>query len=108
MSKGPSPVETQRITVTLPKPLLQRLRERVPPRQRSAFIAEAVEEKLALEEQAVAIEEAAGCWRDEDHPEMRTEEEIDRWLATLRRSWSEPLLGSGEDDAIEEGPVSPG
>ena len=49
------------MTVVLPKPLWQRLFERVPPRQRSIFIAEALEEKLALEEQAAAIEESAGC-----------------------------------------------
>jgi len=37
--------ETQKMTVTFPKPLLQTLQERVPRRQRSAFIVEAVEEK---------------------------------------------------------------
>ena len=83
------------MTVTFPRPLLQRLQERVPPRQRSAFIAEAVEEKLALEEQLAALEEAAGCWRDEDHPEMRTDEDMDRWLADLRRSWDEHLAVVG-------------
>ncbi|RMF33487.1 MAG: hypothetical protein D6759_06895 [Chloroflexi bacterium] len=74
MAERIPPSETQRITVTFPKPLLQRLRERVPPRQRSAFIVEAVEEKLALEEQIAAIEETAGCWQDEDHPEIAIEE----------------------------------
>jgi hypothetical protein len=47
---------------------------------------EAVEERLAFEEQVAVLEESAGAWSDQSHPEMRTEEDIDRWLADLRRS----------------------
>lgn len=83
--------ETQKITVSLPKSLSEQLKERVPPRQRSSFIAEAVEERLALEDQLDAIEESAGCWKDEDHPELMTDEDIDTWLAELRRSWDDRL-----------------
>jgi len=88
-------LETQKTTVVFPQSLLQRLRERVPPRQRSAFIVEAVEEKLALEEQLAAIEEAAGCWSDEDHPELKTDEDIERWLSEMRRSWDDHLVSTG-------------
>jgi len=49
----------------------------------------------ALEEQFAALEEAAGCWGDDDHPELRTDEDIDRWLAELRRSWDEHLAFVG-------------
>lgn len=48
---------------------------------------EALEEWLALAEQRVAIEEAAGAWTDEHHPELRNEEDIDRWLVKLRNGW---------------------
>ena len=80
--------DSQKITVTLPKMLLARLREHVPARQRSRFIVEALEERLALEEQIAAIEETAGAWSMQSHPDMRTDEDIDRWLGDLRRSWS--------------------
>ncbi|HEY66437.1 MAG TPA: hypothetical protein G4O02_17945 [Caldilineae bacterium] len=95
MDKKTSYSETQKMTVVFPKPLLQRLRERIPPRRRSAFIIEAVEEKLALLEQIEALEEAAGCWSDEDHPELQTDEDIDRWLAELRGSWDKHLADAG-------------
>lgn len=49
------------------------------------------EERLALREQLAAIEDAAGCWSDEDHSDLHTDEDIDRWLAGLRRSWDEHL-----------------
>lgn len=78
----------QKITVMLPEALLSRLREYVPARQRSRFILEAIEERLALEEQITALAETAGAWSDQNHPEMRTDEDVDHWLDNLRQSWS--------------------
>ena len=80
--------DPQKITVTLPQAVLARLRAHVPARQRSRFILEAIEERLQLEEQSAALDETAGAWSDENHPEMRTDEDIDRWLSDLRRAWS--------------------
>ena len=82
------PTNLQKITVMLPEALLSRLREHVPARQRSRFILEAIEERLALEEQITALAETAGAWSDQNHPEMRTDEDIDHWLDDLRQSWS--------------------
>jgi len=64
--------------------------ELIPARQRSRFIAEALAERLALAEQMLALEESAGVWSDEGHPEMADDEAIDRWLAGLRASWTAP------------------
>jgi len=76
--------ETQKVTITLPKLVLQQLDELIPARQRSRFIAE------ALADQLLALEESAGAWSDEGHPEMMDDEAIDRWLASLRASWTAP------------------
>ncbi len=78
----------RKVTVTLPDDLLLRLDKRIPPRQRSSFIAEAIETQLALAEQQAALEEAAGAWRDEHHPDMVKDADIDAWLISLRYSWS--------------------
>ncbi len=83
-------LDVQKITVTLPKALLTRLDEHVAPRQRGRFIAEAIEERLALEEQLAALDEAAGAWSAENHPDMLTDQDIDRWLDDLRGSWTRP------------------
>ncbi len=82
------PTNLQKITVMLPEALLSRLREYVPARQRSRFILEAIEERLALEEQITALAETAGAWSDQNHPEMRTDEDVDHWLDNLRQLWS--------------------
>ena len=74
----------RKVTVTLPTSLLARLDDKVPSRLRSAFIARAIEDQLALVEQAAALEESAGAWRDTEYPDMATGEGIDRWLADLR------------------------
>ncbi len=81
----------RKVTVTLPVSLLTRLDGIVSSRRRSAFIARAVEEQLAILEQAAAIKESAGVWQDEDYPDMATGEDIDRWLAELRGSTDERL-----------------
>lgn len=81
--------DVRRITVTLPATLLTRLDEHVPARSRSRFIFQAIEERLAIEEQLTALDETAGAWTDENHPDMKTDEDIDRWLTTLRASWGQ-------------------
>ncbi|NKQ34803.1 MAG: hypothetical protein HF973_04215 [Chloroflexi bacterium] len=80
-------IAQKKITVTFSEKLLARLDDRIPPRQRSQFISEAVENQLAIEEQLDALEESAGAWRDENHPDMLTDEDIDAWLRNLRSSW---------------------
>jgi metal-responsive CopG/Arc/MetJ family transcriptional regulator len=84
MAKDVQATSVQKVTVTLPKKLLKRLDEFIPRRQRSRFIATAIQEHLAMLEQLAALEESAGAWTNELHPEMQTEADIDRWLAQLR------------------------
>jgi hypothetical protein len=88
--------EAQKVTITLPKLVLQRLNEVVPARQRSRFISEVLAERLALEEQVLALEESAGVWTEESHPEMKDGAAIDRWLTSLRQSWTTPK-GAADD-----------
>ena len=96
MSTNSSATRAQKITVTLPRDLIERLDDRVPSRQRSHFIANAIESQLAIEEQIAAVEETAGIWTEEKHPELKTDKDIDAWLQNLRQSW--PLAGEAEDE----------
>jgi metal-responsive CopG/Arc/MetJ family transcriptional regulator len=83
-----SPQGQQKITLTLPKSLLARLDASVPARRRSRFIVEAIEERLAIEEQLAALDESAGAWTDDNHSDLQTEADVDNWLRDLRASWS--------------------
>jgi hypothetical protein len=80
--------DTQKVTITLPKTVLQRLNELIPARQRSRFISETLEMRIALEEQLLALDESAGVWSEENHPDMQDGAAIDCWLEILRSSWS--------------------
>ena len=80
-------LDQQKVTVTLPKGLIKRLNQTVPSRKRSLFIKEAIEEHLDLIEQAAALEETAGAWSLENHPDMGDNEGIEAWLKESRRSW---------------------
>lgn len=81
----------RRITVAIPTSLLERLHKRIDARQRSQFIVQAIEEQLAIEEQSIALDEGAGLWSDELHPELQTPDDVNQWVKSLRRSWSIPL-----------------
>jgi len=73
-----------RTTVVLPATTAAKLREHVPPRKRSEFVAEAIERHLM---QYVFEEERArtfGTWRDEEYPNLRTGEDMSRYIAGLR------------------------
>lgn len=90
--------EMQKVTITLPKTVLQRLNDLIPARQRSRFISETLERRLAMEEQLLALDESAGVWSDENHPDMQDGAAIDRWLETLRNLWSR--TGDGADGRL--------
>ena len=81
---------TTKITLSLPSTLVERLKTVVPPRQRSAFVAEALRERLEEEETLAVMEETAGICSAKDYPYWDTDEDIDRWLREFRASWTVP------------------
>lgn len=45
-------------------------------------------EQRILDAQVTAIDEAAGAWSDERHPELQTPEDVAQWLKALRSARS--------------------
>jgi len=79
-----APVEKERLNLYLPKPLVDDLRRQVPARQRTQFVRDALAQALRRRQLQAAIAASAGAWRDEDHPDLTTGPEIDRWVAEDR------------------------
>ena len=77
----------KRINVTFPESVLDMLESVVPARKRNVFIVEATEAALRRERQLKAIQELSSAWADEDHPDLMTAEDIDRYVSRLRESW---------------------
>jgi hypothetical protein len=53
------------------------------PKQRATFIVNLVEREIRRLEQRDALREAAGSWKDEDHPELA--EGADKWVQQMRQ-----------------------
>jgi hypothetical protein len=79
----------RRINVTFPVEVLELVDAVVPPRERNRFIVKATEEaarRERLHRVLAQLREEGPAWRDEDHPELATPEDVDRWIRQLRES----------------------
>jgi metal-responsive CopG/Arc/MetJ family transcriptional regulator len=76
--------ETIRTHVVLPKELVEAIDRLVGQRKRSAFVTEAVAEKLQREQLGRALAETAGSLADTDYPEWETQEKISAWVREMR------------------------
>ncbi|MDY7080084.1 MAG: hypothetical protein SXV54_24655 [Chloroflexota bacterium] len=77
----------RRINVTFPVEVLELVDSVVPPRERNRFIVEAAEEaarRERLRHVLAQLRDEGPAWKDEDHPELATPEDIDRWIRKLR------------------------
>ena len=92
--------EKERLNLYLPKDLVEDLRRHVPARERTRFVAQVLARELRRLKLKAAIEASAGAWRDEDHPDLATPADIDRWIEAGRATlgWDRPLSGEGQDN----------
>ena len=91
---------TTRINVTFPDSLLQELKRYVPSRKRSKFIVEATKRELKQLRLRKVLEDLRRkpAWSDEDHPDLMTAEDVDRYIRRLRETW----MPRSWDEIIEE------
>lgn len=73
------------VNITLPKELVEQVDEIVGPRNRSAFIEEAMRYKICREEMRLAFVAAAGMLDPKDYPEWSTAEGVQAWVHERRR-----------------------
>ena len=70
--------------IVLSDSLMEELRRTIPNRQRSRFISEAVEERLRAMKFRKALKESAGCWTDANHPDLKSQGDVNRFLGRFR------------------------
>ena len=78
---------TRRIIVTLPESLLGDLKRFVPARKRNEVIVAATEELVRKMRLLAVLEETAGAWTDENHPDLATPGDVETWLRDVRARW---------------------
>jgi len=80
-------MEAKRINVSLPRDVADDMEALVPKGERNRFIVEAVEKAVRRAKLLHALEISAGAWSDEDHPDLMTVEDVDRYVRRLRETW---------------------
>ncbi len=90
----------KRINVTFPVSLLEELRHYVPRRERNSFIIEATEKELRRFRFRKVLEDLRRepAWSDEDHPDLMTVEDVNRYVRRLRETW----MPRTWDEIVEE------
>lgn len=76
------------VNMTLPRDLVERLDAVVGPRQRSAFVEEAINDRLRREEMRRAWESVRGMLRDD--PRFPTSDAVVEWVRALRAEQTDP------------------
>ncbi|HSB06036.1 MAG TPA: hypothetical protein VLK23_12665 [Thermodesulfobacteriota bacterium] len=62
-------------------------------RKRSLFITEATQEKLEKERFLKILDETKGAWADKNHPELRTDRDVERYVRGKRKSYRKRMKG---------------
>ncbi len=96
---------TRRINVTFPDNVLEALDQFVPPRKRNRFIVDATEVALRRARLTRTLEELRRepAWSDENHPELVTVEDVERFVRGLREPWSRRTWNEIEEVANQDG-----
>ena len=69
-NKGVARTVTKRAHVILPVDVVADIDKLVGKRGRSAFLTEVARDEIQRRQQRSALKNAAGAWKDEDHPEL--------------------------------------
>jgi Arc/MetJ-type ribon-helix-helix transcriptional regulator len=98
---------TVRTHVVLPAELVRQIDELVGKRRRSAFIEDAVGERMKRERLRKALAATAGMLRDDYPPEWETPDTTREWLRKIRASGEERLERIWGHDDVPPGHDGP-
>jgi hypothetical protein len=85
-------MSAKRAHIVIPEELVTEIDRLVGKRGRSQFLTQAAEKELRRLRQIRALENAAGTWKDKDHPELKRG--AARWVKEIRRENDRRLPGS--------------
>ena len=83
--------------LSLPEDLVAEVDAVAGRRGRSAFVEQAIRDRLRRERLRGALTESAGAWSGPDYPEFATSEAVVRWVQERRR---EPTQSTGHGKRV--------
>jgi len=75
----------ERMNLYITKSVMDELRRAIPARERTKFVEEVLARELRRRRLKAAIKKSAGAWTDENHPELMTFEDVNRWIEEGRK-----------------------
>jgi hypothetical protein len=78
----------ERMNLYITKSLMDDLRRAIPARERTRFVEEILARELRRLKLREAIKNAYGAWKDDDHPELATFEDVNRWVEEGRKGFT--------------------
>jgi len=84
------PTTKPRFNVAFPLEVMTDLNALVPARERNRFVVEAVRERLRRERLRQLLRDARNdpIWKDEDHPDLLTTEDVAEYIHRTRSGWT--------------------
>jgi hypothetical protein len=82
--------------LVIPEELLEEVDKAAGKRKRSLFVAEATREKLERERFLRTLEKTKGTWTENNHPELQSAGDIDRYVREKRPSYLRRTEGASE------------
>ena len=81
----------ERMNLYITKSVMDDLRRVIPARERTRFVEEVLAREIRRRKLREAIDKSYGAWKDEDHPDMMTFEDIERWIEEGRKGFTRDL-----------------
>ncbi|MDK1029464.1 MAG: hypothetical protein QGM50_11520 [Anaerolineae bacterium] len=89
----------ERMNLYLTKPVMDDLRRLIPARERTRFVEEILARELRRRKLKAALKASAGAWKAEDHPDLMTFEDVNRWIEEGRKGFTRDFSKEwGEDE----------
>ena len=79
--------------LVIPHEVLEEVDRIAGKRKRSLFITEATREKLERELFLKTLDETKGAWVDKNHPELRTNKDVEQFVRERRQSYRKRMKG---------------
>lgn len=93
------PAIKERMNLYITKSIMDDLREIIPARERTRFVEEILARELRRRRLRGVLKKSYGAWKDEDHPDMMTLEDIDRWIEEGRKGLTRDFSAEwGQDE----------
>lgn len=75
----------ERMNLYITKSLMDELRSAIPARERTRFVEEVLARELRRRKLREVLKKSYGAWTDENHPELATFEDVNRWVSEGRK-----------------------